>query len=809
MKAIWRHTATAALIAFYLCVSLRTSAQTNLEAAISSEEPKVIFDELLSTNGSILMTHAEFMRLSGRRLIFQNNDSGSDIEAFDVEQLDPAVLARLNLDPTNILANLASQAAAKKAQTNQVQVAIPQKKLDPTNIRANLPFRAAARTAPSDRVQQTIRQKKLEMPRTEVIAPPPLPPRPPPPPLPPILQPQRPLRTPVDLSDKRACLNELADLATFPMYVGTRDNPVGMGFFPGWADPENLDAVVTVTDYTVRFDHLEETKDADFRKLVQQARLIVTDIWRAYRQARASGYSWRMRQLDQEAKAAMMPSLSDMLPPPSYTYRDVRGIDQIDYDAMYADEARRSEESRQRTLSRMQTAAKIQSITSDVNRYGQTLSLAEAMEFDELADFWEQKLWPRLMAADGDGTSKNLLEANYKNVLTNSDGEVFNGDEVGCVSLRNSSGQMLSNIVVRIEQPDKWGGATRWYGHVRELPAGTCLYTKKIGVHANIMTWAGTAGVATVSVLCDSGRQEPFQAHDLAEGYITDNHVGPTDCLLLGYEVPYPWEKTRTAEMTQYHNTLSQTATELAPAAGAIRQSLLTNLPPPGNAITAQAKLQNAIVPGKHYRFAKPENTNMLSETATFETNDESGAIIMRVYPTWNPAATNIQTAADVLRQRQDELLQREFPGRPLPRRPKRSPWWTEQLAAGRYCDDEMAGCVLGFEAMFSPSPLNEEKAIADRQAWLVTAPDDILFMVNDRNVSGGRDELAQTAVNHLGPKESELAERRFLQRIQRTGLCHYVVYLDDKGQLCVQISNSIRFETSYIPGDISYTRLE
>jgi len=111
---------SALLLFAFLIVVIPSLAQTNLpaaqsEAARSTENPSpvaktvgsnaapakvegpIIFEKLLSTNNSVLMTNAEFKKPFGHKLIFTcTNNFHSDL--FDIDILHPSVLERLKID---------------------------------------------------------------------------------------------------------------------------------------------------------------------------------------------------------------------------------------------------------------------------------------------------------------------------------------------------------------------------------------------------------------------------------------------------------------------------------------------------------------------------------------------------------------------------------------------------------------------------------------------------------------------------------------------------------------------------------------
>lgn len=59
----------------------------------------MVFNQIVSTNNTVLMTNAEFRKAFGRKIIFK---SDLQLESFDYEKLHPAILEALKLTPDNI-----------------------------------------------------------------------------------------------------------------------------------------------------------------------------------------------------------------------------------------------------------------------------------------------------------------------------------------------------------------------------------------------------------------------------------------------------------------------------------------------------------------------------------------------------------------------------------------------------------------------------------------------------------------------------------------------------------------------------------
>lgn len=93
--------------------------------------------------------------------------------------------------------------------------------------------------------------------------------------------PKRPERTPIDLSDLKACYRELADLASFGMFFNAfenyRANGVGEDGQVLPPDPNEM------FDRCVRFERLIESRDLVLKELAKDVRSIYFDVWRVNR----------------------------------------------------------------------------------------------------------------------------------------------------------------------------------------------------------------------------------------------------------------------------------------------------------------------------------------------------------------------------------------------------------------------------------------------------------------------------------------------------------------------------------------------
>jgi hypothetical protein len=90
-------------IAVLLFAPFWATAQTN---------KVIVFPVLQSTNGTGLMTNAEFRILSGRRLTFR--DANGKLKAFDVREINTNDLARLQINPDVVERDLEFRRAIKE-----------------------------------------------------------------------------------------------------------------------------------------------------------------------------------------------------------------------------------------------------------------------------------------------------------------------------------------------------------------------------------------------------------------------------------------------------------------------------------------------------------------------------------------------------------------------------------------------------------------------------------------------------------------------------------------------------------------------
>jgi hypothetical protein len=76
----------------------------------------IVFNRIISTNNSVLLTNAEFRSAFGRKIIFKSN---LQLESFDFEKLHPSILEALKLTPDTVKAEQAKLDEKNRAWSAQ------------------------------------------------------------------------------------------------------------------------------------------------------------------------------------------------------------------------------------------------------------------------------------------------------------------------------------------------------------------------------------------------------------------------------------------------------------------------------------------------------------------------------------------------------------------------------------------------------------------------------------------------------------------------------------------------------------------
>ncbi len=726
-----------------LCSATKVCAQTKQPAAPQS----IVFESLIATNNMILMTNAEFRQVWGRRLVFKNE---SQAKSFDASELQASVLERLNLNLQEMLARQRKMDEAKTAYNAQ-QRKLQQEVQNNQNSRykyggysknqraLNATDRPSARPAvppPATTEPQPPTKAEYEAEITPDIYTTP--------------QPQRPARPLVKLSDTRACLYELADLATFPMFLNKaaeRRGPVC------WSvDPADCLATAEMLDLTVRFDYLAKSPDAEIRELARQLREIRTEIWRVFRAEQDYGFGARERYAKNGEKKAMWSTAIGIATALSPTPESV-----MDPNAPGGSRVvwRENDGSAyfQNAGSLLEQA---ESSHYDIWKYRILISLQFGAAFDELGVFWQEKLLPRLKLLAPAGDSQQLLAtASHSRQYPH---DLKYGGDIGAVSLCNVSGQTLSNVVIELKLDAPHWGVMPWYGFLREFPATNFLQTMPVGKRSQMMVETELDGFSHVQIR-RSDKKIALSVYS-ANGRQVDLHGLDDDTF---------YEKERAAQLKESNlpplvyrddaqayaaasKKIEEVFAKFLPEAIELGKELTTDYKPPVNPIPVRAKLKAAIVPGKKYRCINTE-PDFASEVITFGPLDDPSGLVR--------ADLTVIAKTNALRW---------------------LPVFTHHLR-GRLEEECERGCVLAFVS----ERTRNWQSLPNRGIWMLTSPANIQNTRLDQSISGwygdGADRNYQRSAFHFRAFTAMQSQQR------RTEIAPYVIYLNQKGELSIQIA--------------------
>jgi hypothetical protein len=269
----------------------------------------------------------------------------------------------------------------------------------------------------------------------------------------------RPVRTPVDVSDRKACFYELADLASFGLrfndFFDYRANAVGevAGSFP--LDP------IEQLDRTVRFDQLLKSNDHGFRAIVEEVRRISLDYWRvnrAYREYGAAGKG----DLDQKAALARgFNTLGKIVAADAArdaaTSRKPSGRTSFDENRFH-DLLSKYEAGAQRRLDRA---------SSELERFKETglmMASLRCLLQDQLAQLWREKLLPELRKDSGPVTEIPIVEIGQPETLASIPRPLRERKRVPATAflIRNTSGKTLHHLALEVKLRNDFGDEKSW-----------------------------------------------------------------------------------------------------------------------------------------------------------------------------------------------------------------------------------------------------------------------------------------------------------------------------------------------------------
>jgi hypothetical protein len=676
--------ASMALIVLPACFGQTNSLSTQATEAAAPEP--LVFAELYSTNGSILMTNAEFRSVFGHRVIFKND---FESRAFDIDVLSPAISARLKLEPSKP---------------------------------ANATVAAHPNSGP----------RLLYQPEPGGWH---------------GAQPVRPELQPLALDDREACLNELATLASFPLFLNFYEKRQGPGV-PYWGEPSDEISVAEWIDLTVRIDRLQRCRLPEIHDRAVQLQGILVDLWRTWRAAREIGFAWRMRELDHTETGARM---SRMWTAVTSSTRDVTdyefGAYRIHHFGPTAEELDSMEDD-------LETAGSAQQARAQLEDYYRKLCGAEDAAFDELSVFWERNLLA-LLETRTNGASAGTLLIPSTRILPCSSGYECKGTILGSVALANASGGVLSNLVIHVEEQGYLGDHLRWFGFIPRLAPGDIFYTHNAGKRARVMTRAGTATSATVTAWTENIAQPSFNAAPVIVGHMRDytSSGGNTsyDVIELG-----AWDARQTREMMDWHQTAVRESSEFAAGAG-IRGDLSQAYVGPRNPVQTRTALLNNLKLGIDYEFSDPEDADMTSETATVSTNTAGGVYILAVTASWDPNNATPESLA------------------------KR---WRTHVLVGRLIETDDYGTVLAF------APASGRQEMAEHEVWMITSLSDMRNWEMDQRVDGGWASSLRPSAYESDPAANAAYFQWQDNRYFHTTFAAYVIRFDHRNALSIQCAH-------------------
>jgi hypothetical protein len=697
---------------YWLCGLAATFAQTNqaADAPASAVPVPVIFDQLLSASNSVLMTNAEFRQSFGRKLVFK---SGLDLQSFDIGQLHPSVLKRLGLDPAGLAA------AQKKLDDENKAFAVQRQQAQA--VARNQP--PGGYGGPGSRTTYGTGYPAPVAPGAMWHTP----------------QPVRLERKPVDLSDSRACLYELAELASFYMYFNNPPHNAGFDFNDRWGSNDE-DGKNKVLDAIVRLDQLARARDPEIRRLAAETREMVTEFWRLHRAEQDLGWLRLRHEAGNQATFAIgshlfLKGLDAALDPATQTTAQTHYTSagpMISYNTVTRDGPSALGAAADQLYS--DQMAQLEADTHKTELYVELLNHTRAAEYDELAGLWQKELLPRLKAANKSGGARALLRGvPYAKAWFGGDFEEL---RAVTLTLQNASGQSLSNVVVDAQLTGTFGDVTHWYGFIRNLPNSGAFSTEFVGEAGDVINKASTLSHGTVDVFSANGWQEGLPVKlERAESY--------------AFEDPSPYGSM--AQMKLYRDTMVQHAGQLQPNIRQLRANMRTAYGSPVNPVDARPKLTAAIASGKEYRVVPNGRQPWASETLTIgQLNDPTNLITAKLSVTTKIGALE---SLDLV---------------------------------GRFREEYERGYVLGFVPRSQIVP----QAWFSRVTWLVTSPAEITNVRKDQQFYWGGIMEVMSGQHHRGPDpQSEEGNTRAAE---------YVVYVDDKGRLSLQSSPSVRPEIEY-----------
>jgi hypothetical protein len=577
----------------------------------------------------------------------------------------------------------------------------------------------------------------------------------------------RPVRTPVDLSDPKACLYELAELASFGLkfndFYDYRANAVGIN---------GVDTMEQI-DRTVRFDRLLKSNDPKFRALVEKVRRISLDVWRTARANRDYGVVGKGNLEVRAGAKALAYETRRMLEENSARQAATRLVrtplgvrPEVDQDRFH------------QLLSPYLGAQVREQALNEIEQLRKTSRLMTSLQYlleDQMAQLWREELLPELKKDSGPATDMALLELGQPESLP-----VLKDERAARASLidekpttiliRNTSGQTLHHVTLEVKLENNLGDQRWWYAYFPVLEPSQYVLNASFNYPWGI-DWYSDRIEATVSLFCSEGsviERKVERSPQIVKSYASHRKTN----LLEGLE-------TREDVLTGMHDTQTR-------APGVLRL-LRETYPPPRNPEAMRAQVASRIKPGNRYRSQVDRNKTV---SILFQALDDRPSSIRA------EATIRVNLAAY--------------------RGPQAAPKVTTYPMLGRFVEEVDRGCVIALVPARTNLEQHEEDALERRKSSMMD-PDPVkrrraeqiynqmLARIQrlkketgeDREQSWERREIVVLTSPFEIRQRTTTIQWEVPQASKRTESASYVVFIDKQGQLSLQ---STPDEVTHLP---------
>jgi hypothetical protein len=334
----------------------------------------------------------------------------------------------------------------------------------------------------------------------------------------------RPKRVPVDLEDSTACYRDLAEMSQFPAahYLDNEEVSRLDPYAVGWAPWEQLPW--RLLDVAARMDHLSQSSDPGFRKLVHDAYSVQLDSTHLNWADRDFGFTQQWFQAVStrlavnsffQIGAQVMSEDPDGEQTSGYyddsgTYHETRTVS-----AAQEEEVQRSADLLMSHIEEDAAAVRAELAL----RQTKSLTFAGLRDVlrQRLAGLWANQLLPALMQTAGSTSDRPLLAITRPVVTVKGHGSFQRypwtnllgwGEQYEPVNLSPADGKALHHVAVSVIFKDADGDVEPWYAYMDELTSEKPVGVVIDGAFSKFFVDLSPGITATLSVYCDEGRNE-------------------------------------------------------------------------------------------------------------------------------------------------------------------------------------------------------------------------------------------------------------------------------------------------------------